>query len=263
MTRLAAKLGSSTGTVATEQDSGEASLGPETVLATSRVTSDEGPSVPNDPALPGSALLCQAKLRTEVMPRLLEHWLGLEAQLLESSAVPLSAAALAAWETLREKLALGQPDAPLRNYGVVWAHELSHSGTHKNDSGWQWLRSQGVKTILNFRTENDVDYSKFGSEHVLGIPLRGNLPTDQQGEEFLRFIQEPKNQPVHFHCTAEEDRTGMMVALARDSIDGWPMQRALEDARIDRGDDDLSAKRVAWLNNWAAIHKSGGYRINR
>ena len=127
-----------------------------------------------------------------------------------TAAVLLSAPALAAWEALREKPALGQPDAPLRNYGLAWAHELSHSGTPKNDSGWQWLRSQEVKAIVTFRTENDVDYSKFGFEHVPGIPLRGNLPTDQQGEEFLRFTQDPKIQPVHFHCTVGEDCTGMM-----------------------------------------------------
>lgn len=74
--------------VAGEQDSPEVSFGPETVLAASRATLGEGPTVPNDPALPGAALLCQANLRTEVMSRLLAHWLGPEAQLLESCAVP-------------------------------------------------------------------------------------------------------------------------------------------------------------------------------
>ena len=151
--------------------------------------------------------------------------------------------------------------APLRNYGVVWEHKLSRSGMPSDDSGWRWLRGQGVKSVVTFRPQNDVDYNKFGFQHVLRIPMRGDPPTDQQAEEFLRFIQDPANQPAHFHCTAGKSRTGIMAALARYSIDGWPMQRALEEARLYRGGEDLSANRVAWLNNWAAKHKPGSYRI--
>ncbi len=151
--------------------------------------------------------------------------------------------------------------APLRNYGVVWEQKLSRSGMPSNDSGWRWLRSQGVKSVVTFRPQKDVDYNKFGFQHVLRIPMGGDPPTDQQAEEFLRFIQDPANQPVHFHCTAGKSRTGIMAALARYSIDGWPMQKALEEARLYRGGSDLSANRVAWLNNWAAKHKPGSYRI--
>ncbi len=76
------------GAVAGEQASPEVSLRPGTVLAASGAASGEGPTVPNDRALPGTVLLCQAKLRTELMSRLLAHWLGPEVQLLESCAVP-------------------------------------------------------------------------------------------------------------------------------------------------------------------------------
>ncbi|MBI3668906.1 MAG: tyrosine-protein phosphatase [Acidobacteria bacterium] len=175
----------------------------------------------------------------------------------------LLAGTVAVWG-LRGDLVAQEPpaqSAPLRNYGVVWEQKLSRSGMPSNDSGWRWLRSQGVKSVVTFRPQNDVDYNKFSFERVLRIPLRGDPPTDQQAEEFLRFIQDPANQPVHFHCTAGKSRTGIMAALARYSIDGWPMQKALEEARLYRGGSDLSANRVAWLNNWAAKHKPGSYRI--
>jgi aminoglycoside phosphotransferase (APT) family kinase protein len=74
--------------VAAEQYSPEVSLRPETVLAANGSASGEGPTVPHDPAIPGAALLCHAELRTELMSRLLAHWLGPEAQLLDSCAVP-------------------------------------------------------------------------------------------------------------------------------------------------------------------------------
>jgi len=135
----------------------------------------------------------------------------------------------------------------------------------KNASGWKWLRSQGVKSIVTFRIENDVDYSKYGFERVLRIPISGNPPadppSDQQAEEFLRIIQDPNNAPVHMHCNAGRDRTAMMAALARYSIDGWPMEKALEEARSYRHGEDLPPKRMAWLYNWAAKHKAGSYRV--
>ncbi len=155
----------------------------------------------------------------------------------------------------------------LRHYGVVWEKQLTRSGLPENDAGWMWLRSQGVKSVVTFLSKNDVDYNKFGFEHVLRFPISHNPPTDspsdQQAEEFLRFIQDPDNAPVHMHCTAGTSRTGMMAALAQFSIDGWPMEKALEEARRYRHGKDLPQRRVAWLYNWASRHKPASYRLNR
>ncbi len=166
----------------------------------------------------------------------------------------------------QESQSLAVPsDAPLRNYGVVWDKRLTRSEMPKSDSGWKWLRSRGVKSIVTFRMENDVDYAKYGFVRVLRIPISDNPPadppSDQQAKEFLRFIQDPNNAPVHMHCEAGRDRTGMMAALARYSIDGWPMEKALEEAGSYRHGEDLPPKRVAWLYNWASKHKPGSYRV--
>jgi hypothetical protein len=88
MIRLETKLASWTGAVAAELGPAEVSLRPEPILATGTVTSGEWLTVHKDSALPGSVLLCQAKLRTQAMSRLLAHWLDPEAQLLESHVVP-------------------------------------------------------------------------------------------------------------------------------------------------------------------------------
>ena len=155
----------------------------------------------------------------------------------------------------------------LRRYGVVWETRLTRSGMPRSNSGWKWLRRQGVKSIVTFRMENDMEYSKYGFERVLKIPLPGNPPadppTDQQAEEFLRFIRDPNNAPIHMHCNAGRDRTGLMAALARYSIDGWPLEKALEEARSYRHEEDFPQKRMAWLYNWASKHKPGSYRLDR
>jgi protein tyrosine/serine phosphatase len=151
---------------------------------------------------------------------------------------------------------------PLTNYGVIWPHELTRSGLPGSGQGWTWLRQQGVRSIVTFRTENDVDYEKFGFEHVMRIPLSGSImPTKEQATAYLKFIQDPANQPVHIHCTAGKSRTGMMAALVRYSIDGWPLQRALDEARQYRDGKDLSSERVAWLRAWANQYPPGSFKM--
>lgn len=71
-----------------------------------------------------------------------------------------------------------------------------------------------------------MDYQKVGFEKVLQIPLHGKqVPTEKQTKRFLEFIQDANDWPVDAHCAAEKDRTGMMIALARYAIDGWPIDK--------------------------------------
>jgi hypothetical protein len=158
-------------------------------------------------------------------------------------------------------------DAPLRHYGVVWEKRLTRSAMPTDDSGWKWLSSRGVKTIVTFRMEDDVDYKELGFRRVVWIPISGNPPADppsaQQAEKFLRVIQDPRNAPVHMHCNAGRDRTGMMAALARYAIDGWPMDQAIDEARAYRHGKDLPRKRMAWLYKWAMQYQPGSYRLTR
>lgn len=175
------------------------------------------------------------------------------------------AAALVAFG-LRQEFARQDTKAqePLRNFGVIWENKLTRSGMPRSESGWQWLRNRGTTSIVTFRTENDVDYGKFGFERVLRIPLKGTqVPTDKQADQFLAFIQDPSNWPVHIHCSAGKDRTGMMAALARYAIDGWTMDKALTEAKLYREGHALPGEKVAWLESWATKHEPGSYHRQR
>lgn len=152
--------------------------------------------------------------------------------------------------------------SPMARYGVIWPNELTRSGLPRTEQGWIWLRERGVRSIVTFRPENDVDYRKFGFEHVLRLPLTGSvMPTKDQAIEYLKFIRDPANQPVHIHCSAGVGRTGMMAALARYSVDGWTLDRALDEARRYRGGKELSAIRVGWLRAWAKSYPPGSFRL--
>jgi protein-tyrosine phosphatase len=151
----------------------------------------------------------------------------------------------------------------VRNFGVIWPHELTRSGLPRDLSGWAWLRQQqGVRSIVTFRNKSDVDYRSAGFDNVMRLPLSGKImPSEQQAVAFLKFVQDPRNQPVHIHCTAGRDRTGMMAALVRYSIDGWTLDKALNEARRYRDGKNLSDRRLAWLEDWAKTHPPGSFKV--
>jgi|SRR5439155_12177137 len=123
----------------------------------------------------------------------------------------------------------------LPNYGVIWEGRLTRSGQPGNEEGWRWLQKQGVRSVVSFRTEEDTDHTALGFARVLWLPMAHKLPTDDQAEEFLAFVRDPRNWPVHIHCKEGRARTTVMAALVRYAIDGWPLDRALAEARIYRG----------------------------
>ena len=153
--------------------------------------------------------------------------------------------------------------APLARYGCIWDGRLSRSGMPKQnaEAGWRWLRAQGVVSVVNFRQDNDGDYARLGFKYSLWLPLKGsNPPTDAAAESFLGFITDPAHWPVHIHCAEGKTRTGLMAALARYAVDGWSVEKALEEARLYRK-GGLTENQVQWLREWAAKHEPGSHRI--
>ena len=149
--------------------------------------------------------------------------------------------------------------AALPNYGVIWEGKLTRSG-QPSAEGWRWLRGQGVRSLVTFRGEDDID-DRVRFRHALWVPFtKRTPPTDDEAEEFLTFVRDPSHWPLHIHCEHGRDRTGLMAALVRYAIDGWSLERALAEARTYRDGEDLAPLYVAWLRRWAADHPRGSHR---
>lgn len=154
-----------------------------------------------------------------------------------------------------------EPKGPVPRFGIVWQGKLTRSGKPKREDGWKWLRTQGVNTIVNFRARNNVDYKGYGFGNVLWIPMdNGRLPTEAEAEAYLAWIQDPANQPVNIQCAEGKDRTGMMAALARYAIDGWSMDKALNEAGLYRRGEPLADERISWLRDWVTRHPPSSHR---
>ena len=145
---------------------------------------------------------------------------------------------------------------------MVWENRLTRSGQPRSEEGWRWLRRQGIKSVVNFRAEEDTDYTGLDFERVLWLPFTSHKPpTDDDAEEFLAFVRDRRNWPVHIHCKNGRGRTGVMAALVRYAIDGWPLERALAEARTYRRGEDLGPPYMAWLRRWAAHHEPASHRL--
>lgn len=162
-------------------------------------------------------------------------------------------------------------DAPLA-YGF-WSFAqpvpgvLSRSGQPLL-SEFQWLKDNGWRSVVNFRRDGERDevgddakiegFSALGLTY-LHLPITdGHPPTTEQAEEFLAFVTDPVNQPVHMHCRGGIGRSGTLMALYRYAVEGWPMEEAIAESRLFHG--GISTLQKPWLDEWARTHAPGSHR---
>lgn len=134
---------------------------------------------------------------------------------------------------------------------------LSRSGQPTIEE-FRWLKKNGWKGIVNMR--EDIDRGEQGDDskipgfkelgfNYLHLPTAdGAAPTNEDAEKFLAFVQDPANQPVHVHCRGGIGRAGVMVALARIKLQGWPLDKAVEESRLYKG--GISDNQLKWLKKY-------------
>lgn len=83
---------------------------------------------------------------------------------------------------------------------------------------FEWLKSQGVTDVLNFRTMvvSGLEFDEKTKVESLGmryhtIPSVTNKPTEKNVKTFLKLTNQIKEEcgKLHIHCKAGADRTGM------------------------------------------------------
>jgi uncharacterized protein (TIGR01244 family) len=109
------------------------------------------------------------------------------------------------------------------------------------------LKAEGFKTIVNLRlaTESGADVEASSKAAAVAgltyvhIPFSGADPRTEAVDQFLATVKDPRNSPVYIHC-AGAGRAGMMWMIKRVMVDGWPVDKATEEAaRIGMSSDRL------------------------
>ena len=105
-----------------------------------------------------------------------------------------------------------------------------YRGEQPTEEGFQELEKLGVKTVVNLRNlhsdRKKLEGTSLGYEH---IRMEAWDPELEQIEAFLNIVADPDKQPVFVHCMHGSDRTGTMVAVYRIVIEGWEVDKAIEE----------------------------------
>lgn len=121
-----------------------------------------------------------------------------------------------------------------------------YRGSFPEDEGVDWLRSHGVRTIINLNGGSSKSYRKYVQELGLRyehLPLSPtHRPSEQQVDRFFSIVTDWFAYPIYVHCLHGVDRTGTMIALYRMREQGWGNKEALAEM-IYFGDHGFSALR--------------------
>jgi len=121
----------------------------------------------------------------------------------------------------------------LPNFGRV-TDNLYRGGQPTLD-GFSSLRAMGVGMVVNFRDERaETEIEKRQVESLgikyVGIPFSANhKPPTNQIVEFLDLLRANPSTKIFVHCRRGADRTGLMIAAYRVSIEHQPVTDAVSE----------------------------------
>jgi uncharacterized protein (TIGR01244 family) len=101
------------------------------------------------------------------------------------------------------------------------------------------LKADGFKSIVNLRLASErganVDENRARAEalglNYIHIPVDGSNLDPRSIDQFLEAVQRPENTPMYLHC-GSASRVGAMMIAKRVLVDGWDVDKAVEEARM-------------------------------
>ena len=111
-----------------------------------------------------------------------------------------------------------------------------YRGGQPDQKGFEFLKKQGFKTIINLRAESDeANIVKQLGMNYVQIPIDELRPwskiPDSAITKYFALVNDPANYPIFFHCRRGADRTGAFAALYRIALQHWTPKKAYDEAR--------------------------------
>ena len=118
--------------------------------------------------------------------------------------------------------------------GVSYAAEVApgiYRGGQPDPGGIVWLRSLGIKTILNLRhyhgRREQAAVEAEGLRYLRVALGSSDAPAPAEVARILGFLRDPALHPIYVHCWRGADRTGAIMAVYRMEDHGWSNDEAL------------------------------------
>ena len=147
-----------------------------------------------------------------------------------------------------------------KNFGVVVPGEVYRSGELSERMLRRVIEEQGIRTVVDFGAwgegaSEDLREQAVADElNVQRYVMR--LQGDAHGDPnhyvaALKIMTNPEKQPVLVHCAAGAQRTGAAIVLYRRVVDGWPYERAYEEAGEYKHRAGRDWRLLTYLAEWA------------
>ena len=125
-----------------------------------------------------------------------------------------------------------------------WATKLEQSGVpnlHRvttnlfrsaqpTAEGMKSIERLGIKTVISLRAfhsdEDEVESTTLKTERIRFNTWHAE---DEDVVRFLKFVTATNTGPILVHCLHGSDRTGMMIAIYRLAVEGWPKDEAIQE----------------------------------
>ena len=105
--------------------------------------------------------------------------------------------------------------------------ESVYRGGQPDSAGMSYLKTMGIKTIVDLNDDDEAYKQEAAEAKALGIqhiyvPLNGGIlrPKPVDIARIEAAIKDPTLRPIFVHCLHGEDRTGLAIGLYRLS-EGW------------------------------------------
>lgn len=159
-----------------------------------------------------------------------EHMTRYGELVFDSGGRPAEPASVPVADELRDRFADEIDGANGVDYAALVAPGI-YRGGQPDAAGVRWLRSIGVRTVVNLRHyhgDREGERVRAAGMRYVRIPLEStDPPTETQVRAFLAVVNDPAARPVYVHCLHGVDRTGAMVAIYRMQAEGWSNADAL------------------------------------
>ncbi|SJZ39459.1 protein tyrosine/serine phosphatase [Trichlorobacter thiogenes] len=101
-----------------------------------------------------------------------------------------------------------------------------YRGEQPGPGGYTTLKQLGVKTVIDLRTsESEKAQVEAAGMRAIAVPIEMTRKgLKEKVDQVVALMADPANQPVYVHCRHGQDRTGIVVAAYRMTLDNWSLK---------------------------------------
>jgi protein tyrosine/serine phosphatase len=120
-----------------------------------------------------------------------------------------------------------------KNFDTVVPGKIYRSGQPSEGQLEEWVQEYGLKSILALRhgiPRYERELAERYRVKLFHVPFSAVKGLEKgQWEEIRAILTDENNLPILVHCHGGGDRSGIVTALYRVEVQGWPLEKAIRE----------------------------------